>query len=430
MRTRFSALVLSLAAALLATVAGSSAIASKNDRNRTISFYAVNPKESLTVQYMKDGRYIPEAMEKINWILRDWRRDEKTKMDPTLIDLVWEIHNDLGSKEPIHVISAYRSRVTNDMLRRTIGGQASQSRHIEGKAMDVMFPDVPLKRLRYAGLLHERGGVGYYPTSHIPFVHLDTDRVRAWPRATRQELALLFPEGRTKHVAADGGSISKSDVRAAAMTNRELATEIADLRQTMAAPKPPVQLASLTPSLPRLLGAPKRVERDKPMALGTPPGEQDRAKLAALVAAAAERPPPRLLEPPSPVARASGRDQMPAVDTAPASSRSGRQVAALDPHRRRTAEDGVVLPPKPLFLAQPAFDDEHFEDLSFNMFPAGPLLTATSSPDDAVLVRLVHPFAHEMKTAPTSIASFIEGETEAARNLAALANRRVSSRIK
>ena len=83
--------------------------------------------------------------------------------------------------------------ITNDMLRRTVGGQASESRHILGKAADVHFPDVPLKNLRYSALIRERGGVGYYPTSALPFVHVDTDRVRAWPRLPRYELALLFP---------------------------------------------------------------------------------------------------------------------------------------------------------------------------------------------------------------------------------------------
>ena len=62
------------------------------------------------------------------------------------------------------------------------------------------FPDVPLRKLRYSALIRERGGVGYYPTSAIPFVHVDTDRVRAWPRLPRYELALLFPSGRTQHV--------------------------------------------------------------------------------------------------------------------------------------------------------------------------------------------------------------------------------------
>ena len=53
---------------------------------------------------------------------------------------------------------------------------------LNGKAIDVHFPDVPVKKLRYSALIRERGVVGYYPTSATPFVHLDTDRVRAWPR--------------------------------------------------------------------------------------------------------------------------------------------------------------------------------------------------------------------------------------------------------
>ena len=142
-------------------------------------------------------------------------------MDPDLIDLVWEIHNELGSAEPIHIISGYRSRGTNDMLRKTVGGQASQSRHILGKAMDVHFPDVPVKKLRYSALIRERGGVGYYPTSAIPFVHVDTDRVRAWPRLPRMELALLFPNGHTQHVPDDGGPITPEDVRRARAANSE-----------------------------------------------------------------------------------------------------------------------------------------------------------------------------------------------------------------
>ena len=166
-------------------------------------------------------------------------------MDPDLIDLVWEIHTELGSAEPIHIISGYRSRDTNDMLRRTVGGQASQSRHILGKAMDVHFPDVPVKKLRYSALIRERGGVGYYPTSATPFVHIDTDRVRAWPRLPRTELALLFPSGRTQHVPDDGGPITPEDVRRARAANTELAAQIAEFHELRAQPRPPVQVASL-----------------------------------------------------------------------------------------------------------------------------------------------------------------------------------------
>ena len=209
---------------------------------------------------------------------------------------MWEIHNELGSAEPIHIISGYRSKGTNEMLRRTVGGQASQSRHILGQAADIHFPDVPIKRLRYSALIRERGGVGYYPTSAIPFVHIDTDRVRAWPRLPRNELALLFPNGRTQHLPEDGEPISMEDVKRARAGNTELATQIAEFHQLRTQPKTAVQVASLGPSLPQLLSPPRLIER--PAALGTRPSDTERAKLAELAAE-----PPRLLSAPKPVSR-------------------------------------------------------------------------------------------------------------------------------
>ena len=243
MPARLGGFVVLIVVGLVGLVAGTGVLTADANRDRTISFYGVNTKETLTIQYMRNGKHIPEAMEKINWMLRDWRRDETTQMDPDLIDLVWEIHNELGSAEPINIISGYRSRTTNELLRRTVGGQASQSRHILGKAMDVTFPDVPVKKLRYSALIRERGGVGYYPTSATPFVHIDTDRVRAWPRLPRMELALLFPNGHTQHVPDDGGPITPEDVRKARAANSELAQQIAELRDLHAHPRAQFQVA-------------------------------------------------------------------------------------------------------------------------------------------------------------------------------------------
>jgi len=194
---------------------------------RVISLYNVHTKETLSIAYKRHGRYVPAALKKLNWHLRDWRRNAPTKMDPKLIDLVWEIHAELGSRVPVHVISAYRSPATNTMLRRTRGGQARRSQHLLGKAMDVRFPDVPVRRLRYSALLREQGGVGYYPTSATPFVHVDTGRVRHWPRMRRQELALLFPHGRTRHRPRGGGSISPTDAVTARRHNPVLAKRVA-----------------------------------------------------------------------------------------------------------------------------------------------------------------------------------------------------------
>jgi uncharacterized protein YcbK (DUF882 family) len=369
-----------IAVGLLALVAWSGAITADSNSDRTISFYGVNTKETLTIQYMKNGKHIPEAMEKINWMLRDWRKDEPTKMDPDLIDLVWEIHNELGSAEPINVISAFRSRDTNELLRRTVGGQASQSRHILGKAMDVTFPDVPVKKLRYSALIRERGGVGYYPTSATPFVHIDTDRVRAWPRATRMELALLFPNGRTQHVPDDGGSITPEDVRRARAAGSEVAQQIAELHEQRAHPRAPIQVASLGPSLPQLLAPPKPVDRPAPF--GTRPSDRDRAALAAL----ADEPLPQLVAAPMPVSR-------PRAPAAIVTSGEMR-LASADPGVRSALDRlkwGASLSRDATFVPAPAYDEEHPEELSYRPFPIAPFLTTTSSADDPALARMVHP---------------------------------------
>jgi uncharacterized protein YcbK (DUF882 family) len=163
--------------------------------SRTLSIFNIHTKETITVTYMKDGRYDSEALQRLNVFMRDWRKNESREMDPELIDHIWILHQQLGSKEPVHLICGYRSAFTNESLRKHGGGQAKKSQHILGKAADITFPDVSVKTLRNSALVQEWGGVGYYPTSGIPFVHVDTGNVRMWPRIPRLELASLFPDG-------------------------------------------------------------------------------------------------------------------------------------------------------------------------------------------------------------------------------------------
>ena len=171
---------------------------------RTISMHHIHTDEDITITYKRDGRYDEAALEKLNWFLRDWRRGQETRMDPHLIDLVWEVQRETNSKEPIWVVCGYRSPETNAMLRHRSSGVARFSQHMLGHAMDFYIPGVPLAELRAFGLRLQRGGVGFYPTSGSPFVHMDTGSIRMWPRMTRQELVRVFPDGRTVHIPTDG----------------------------------------------------------------------------------------------------------------------------------------------------------------------------------------------------------------------------------
>jgi hypothetical protein len=258
--------------------------------------------------------------------------------------------------------------------------------------MDVTFPDVPVKKLRYCALIRERGGVGYYPTSATPFVHIDTDRVRAWPRLPRQELALLFPDGRTQHVPDDGGPITPEDVRRARAANAELAQQIAEVQQLHAHPRPPMQIAALGPSLPQLLAPPRLVDR---ASLGRWPSDDDRARLAAL----ADEPLPRLMVEPTPASRPQPAALgLPVTQVAQpgtqASMSGGMRVAGIDPATTAALKRltwGASLSRETTFVPAPAYDEEHPEELSYRPFPIAPFLTATASVDDPALARMVHP---------------------------------------
>lgn len=384
--------------------------------SRTISLYNIHTKETVSVLYKKDGRYVPDALQKLNHILRDHRRNEATSMDPALIDLIWEMHHELGSKQPVHIISGYRSRATNEMLRSTQGGQASQSRHILGKAADVHFPDVEVRKLRYSALVRERGGVGYYPTSAIPFIHVDTDRVRSWPRLPRHELALLFPGGRTQHLPADGGSIDGDDVRQARQRHSGLAADIAefhDLRRSgqrkevlIAESKPaaPVsdrrQLASASPPAarePRLVEplAPASIRQISAPSSGIDRLDRDRLNELFTLASG----PPQLVAEPKP-ARRSERQVASLGGVVPPLSGllPARRERAGEPKTAGLGLSGPVAGPLQSspeakldrgmsWAAAPAFDEEHPDELSYRPFPISPFLT--SSIDEPVMAEFL-----------------------------------------
>jgi uncharacterized protein YcbK (DUF882 family) len=175
-----------------------------NGDTRSLSFAHIHTGETLTVTFKRRGRYDEGALKQLNWFLRDWRRDEPIAMDPHLFDLLWEVHRDVNATGPVTIISAFRSPQTNSMLRARGRGVARYSQHMVGKAIDFYIPGADLADLRAIGLRLQRGGVGFYPSSGSPFVHVDTGGVRHWPRMTRDQLAKVFPDGKTVHIPADG----------------------------------------------------------------------------------------------------------------------------------------------------------------------------------------------------------------------------------
>jgi uncharacterized protein YcbK (DUF882 family) len=188
---------------------------------RTLSFFHTHTRESLTVTFRRNGRFDEGALSQLNWFLRDWRVDKPAQMDPRLFDVLWEVHRESGSSQPFHIVSAYRSPQTNGALRRRSSGVSENSLHMLGKAMDIRLPDVETGRLRAIAMKMQYGGVGYYSSS--AFVHVDTGNVRAWPRMTEQQLAQLFPNGKTLHLPSNGKPLRGYEVAKAEIPARNAA---------------------------------------------------------------------------------------------------------------------------------------------------------------------------------------------------------------
>jgi len=174
---------------------------------RSLNIYHMHTGEHEVIVFKRDGVYDQAGLDALNHILRDWRRNETIKMDPALFDLIWEVYRESGATQPIQIVCGYRAPETNNMLRERTRGVAKFSQHTLGKAMDFFLPGVPLEKLREIGMKQQVGGVGFYPTSGSPFVHMDTGGVRAWPRMSHDQLVRLFPDGKTLHLPSDGGPL-------------------------------------------------------------------------------------------------------------------------------------------------------------------------------------------------------------------------------
>lgn len=145
---------------------------------RDLAFYNLHTGEKLHTTYWAGGEWNPDGLREIDTILRDFRTGEITTVDRDLLDVLYRLSRNVGSRKPFHVISGYRSPKTNATLASQSNGVAKRSLHMRGKAIDVRLPDVPLAELRRAAVAMKAGGVGYYPKSD--FIHIDTGRVRYW----------------------------------------------------------------------------------------------------------------------------------------------------------------------------------------------------------------------------------------------------------
>lgn len=134
--------------------------------------------ESLRATYYQDSCYQSDCLARVNYLLRDFRTGDVHRIDPALLDILFDVQSMAGCDAPFEVISGYRSPATNAMLHSRSEGVAVHSMHLEGRAIDVRLRGFPTHNLAALARTLARGGVGFYPQSD--FVHIDTGPVRTW----------------------------------------------------------------------------------------------------------------------------------------------------------------------------------------------------------------------------------------------------------
>lgn len=146
--------------------------------SKMISLQNPHTGDRLRLTYFERGLYIEDALQEIDYVLRDYHTGDIHPIDPALLDQLYELKLRLGVSRPFNVISAYRSPETNANLRRHSDGVAKNSLHMQGRAIDIRLDGYHASTIRDAALSMGRGGVGYYSASN--FVHLDTGDIRTW----------------------------------------------------------------------------------------------------------------------------------------------------------------------------------------------------------------------------------------------------------
>ena len=150
------------------------------DGDRELHIACTETGEAFDGVYWSRGLYLPDALAQLDWILRDFHRNQATRMDVALIDLLAALAQRFKTRRRFLVTSAYRTPQTNARLRVEGLPAASHSTHVLGKAVDVRLEGVPLSHLYRAARTIHGGGVGAY--SGANFIHLDTGEVRLWSR--------------------------------------------------------------------------------------------------------------------------------------------------------------------------------------------------------------------------------------------------------
>jgi uncharacterized protein YcbK (DUF882 family) len=154
-------------------------LAAQDTQAHSLTLYNTHTAERIAIVYRRGDKFVPDALAKLDFFLRDHQTNEVRHFDPRLYDILSDLTASVGHPGgQIDIVCGYRTPKTNESLRAHTSGVAKNSLHIQAEAIDLRMPGVDTLKLRKAALALARGGVGYYP--HSDFIHVDVGRVRQW----------------------------------------------------------------------------------------------------------------------------------------------------------------------------------------------------------------------------------------------------------
>jgi uncharacterized protein YcbK (DUF882 family) len=154
-------------------------VSPQRGQDHVLRLYNTHTGERLEIVFRRGEEYVPGALAKLDYFLRDHNTGDVRHFDPRLYDILADLTASVGHPDgEIDIVCGYRTPSTNESLRAHTTGVAKNSLHIQAEAIDLRMPGVNTLTLRRAALALRRGGVGYYP--HSDFIHVDSGRVRQW----------------------------------------------------------------------------------------------------------------------------------------------------------------------------------------------------------------------------------------------------------
>ncbi len=152
----------------------------KNLRPLKIALQNANTNETMRLELSSQSKLSDAQVSQLNHFLRDWRQNEIKAIDGAVLEDLLEICEVFAPRGSgalkLRITSGYRSKATNDMLRRKSANVARRSLHMQGRAIDFSFPDVPISKTSRTAKKLCSGGVGTYRA----FLHIDSGPRRSW----------------------------------------------------------------------------------------------------------------------------------------------------------------------------------------------------------------------------------------------------------